>query len=276
MRFSLSLSNWLRNQPRRRSSGRLSANRPAEIFEERKLLSGVTASVTASVTAAETTATPLVTTSVQFLNTNNQPITQVAIGQEFLIQVSVNHTAANVTNHGVLSAYLDVHYNTTSLDILSLQNHFDMLQTGTIDDANGLVDEAGGIALSVPTTSGPQRLITLRAIARSAGATMISTTAGENLVSQIVPIEPIQDVRDRTQFGSATLTVNAAALGQPTIGKATLSGSSLQVEYQVTGGTAAAFDVIVQMQHGTTQTPSGTFRVTDPSLLTSGDRKSVV
>lgn len=263
---SLSLSNWFRNQPRRRSSGRISSHRPVEIFEERKLLSGVTA--TAASTA--TTATPLVTTSVQFLNTNNQPITQVTVGQEFLIQVSVNHTAANVTNQGVLSAYLDVHYDTTALDILSQQNHFDMLQTGTIDDANGLVDEAGGIALSVPTTSGPQRLITLRAIARSTGATTISTSAGENLASQIVPIEPIQDVRDRTQFGSATLTVNGATLGQPTLGTATFSGNSLQVEYQVTGGTAAAFDVIVQMQHGTTRTPCGTFRVTDSNLLTSG------
>jgi|GEM_PF-3727019 len=266
MRRSLSLSNWLRSQPRRRSSGRLSHPQPAETFEDRKLLSGVSATVA----NAATTTTPLVTTSVQFLNTNNQPITQVAVGQEFLIQVSVNHTAANVTNQGVLSAYLDVHFDTTALDILSQQHHFDMLQTGTIDEAQGLVDEAGGIALSVPTTSGPQRLITLRAIARNAGATTVSTSAGENLASQIVPIEPIQDVRDRTQFGSATLTVNSATLGQPTIGKATFSGNALQVEYQVSGGTAAAFDVVVQTQHGSTQTPCGTFRITDPSMLTSG------
>lgn len=157
-------------------------------------------------------------TLISFTSPTGQALSQVAPGQEFRIVISTRdlRPSAMANLQGLAAAYFDVSYDTSLIDVLSLQHAsaYNLAESGTVLDENGLVDEAGGFSSSlvVPYSSSAVAVIELVAVARKAGALHVTASPGQALASQFVFFGVPIDIRNEVRSGAASLTIGGGLM----------------------------------------------------------------
>lgn len=147
------------------SDSTLTTDDPAILDEVLRKLSGNTVEQSSDDSSA-----PQISIDVTITDSEGNEISRVAKGQEFQIHVSARDLRTDVVKPGVFSAYFDLAYESEFIDVLSVQHHSELRASGTIQDATGLIDEAGAINPAFlnddPAVSGaPFRILTLNAVA---------------------------------------------------------------------------------------------------------------
>ncbi|MFK8114500.1 MAG: Ig-like domain-containing protein [Rubripirellula sp.] len=130
----------------------------------------------------------------------NTPISNVQVGDDFLVRVSVDDIRAIANPEGVASAFLDLLYTDELVSTLNTDNNPDfpfdisfgglfsggsVLQRGNADTP-GLVDEVGGVQsiTNQQSHSGPVELFTLRMRAVSPGVAVFAADPADGVVSE--------------------------------------------------------------------------------------------
>ena len=125
-------------------------------------------------------------------------------GQEFRIYGLARDLRTTGEDVGVFSAYADVEYDTTLIDVTGITHHEDFSNSidGTILEGEGLVDEVGGTdGLSQPDDREPQEVFYLSATAVEAGSLQVESNAGEDAGSENTLFGLDVDVREGTRWG---------------------------------------------------------------------------
>ncbi|QEF96411.1 Calx-beta domain protein [Stieleria maiorica] len=97
-------------------------------------------------------------------------IDSIPVGESYFVEVWVQDRSGQIG--GIAGGRIDIQYTTDLLDALQLTNEsFDVLQSGEIDDAAGLIDDFGGGTLIQQQALAPQwaRLGYVEVVATSAG-----------------------------------------------------------------------------------------------------------
>ena len=131
-------------------------------------------------------------------------------GQEFRIYGLARDLRTTGEDVGVFSAYADVEYDTTLIDVTGITHHEDFSNStdGTILEGEGLVDEVGGTdGLSQPDARDPQEVFYLSATAVEAGTLQVESNAGEDAGSENTLFGLDVDVRDGTRWGRAEVEI---------------------------------------------------------------------
>ena len=152
----------------------------------------------------------LMAITTTFSDNTGTPISVLQTGQPFRINVLAQDLRATGTQQGVLSAFADVLYDTSLADIDGLVHTFDDFSTGTIDEFNGEVDEAGGLEYGGPTSRQPQLLFYLEATAGAAGTFTVDTRAGQSIFSQNLLVGIDNDLRSQTTYDGNRIQIVAA------------------------------------------------------------------
>lgn len=132
----------------------------------------------------------------------NTPISNIQVGEEFLVRVSVEHIELFANPEGVASAFIDLLYTDELVATLDTDNNpefpFDITFGPLFSGINvlqrassatpGLIDEVGGIQTITQQQehTGPVELFTLRLQAVSPGVAVFSTDPADNVVSETV------------------------------------------------------------------------------------------
>ncbi len=93
--------------------------------------------------------------TVGFADTSNNPVTQLAPGSIFRINVFAQDCRTTGADVGVLSAFVDVVYDTDLINVTNITHAFNDFVTGTVQDGAGLVDEVGGLESTRPANRDP-------------------------------------------------------------------------------------------------------------------------
>lgn len=186
-----------------------------ESLEQRRLLSAV------NLTADDVTASQQSTDgeqqqarfefTVRFTTPDgSQELTQVEVGQQFRIEVSGHDLRDNA--QGIFSAFADVLYDDDRIEVANGSDAITYLRastitSGSVDDANGLVDEAGSLLFA---TGGPAStpLFAIDAVAVAEGIATVTTDAPEVSINQIAlfGLNGV-DLRHEATYGGATLQI---------------------------------------------------------------------
>ena len=145
----------------------------------------------------------LVAYSITFLDTvNRQPITNVRVGDEFFVRVSVEDLRSPSINEGVFSAFLDLLYTDELLSVVTDSSNTDFgfdidfgleFQNAILPtnqgDANtpGLINEIGSVREdTTPQTEpeGPIELFTVRMQAQGAGIAVFNANPADGVTSE--------------------------------------------------------------------------------------------
>jgi large repetitive protein len=132
---------------------------------------------------------PLVEFSIQFVDTNNNAITELTVGQNFKVRLFATDIRDEDAD-GVFSAFLDLLFNSTLVErvgttSITYLNGFDASQSGDFNTA-GVVNEIGaGRSSSTSPGNAPQLFaeITMRTIA--AGQATFTTQAADEVGSEV-------------------------------------------------------------------------------------------
>jgi len=143
--------------------------------------------------------------SVEFTDDAGRVITQVQHHDSFQINIFVRDIRE--VPQGVVSAFVDVSYDTNVIDVTNIVHHHQLGADGRIDDQAGIVDDAGGARLEPSASLEAQLLLSLSATAIKPCEITVQTRAadGADTVSALARLDT--DQRERTVFGQATLTV---------------------------------------------------------------------
>ena len=159
------------------------------------------------------------------VNTNT-PITNVRVGDDFLVRVSVEHIEQVASPRGVASAFLDLLYTDELVATLNTDNNPDfpfdisfgpmfsgngVLQRGN-SQTPGLIDEVGGLQPfnNQQPHGAPVELFTLRMQAISPGvAQFIADPADSNLSETTTIGADVALLVNQLRFGSAELLISA-------------------------------------------------------------------
>ena len=123
---------------------------------------------------------------LQLKNTSGQAISTLSLNQEFDLKIVLNdlRTSGTGTGEGVFSAYMDIVYDSTKVELVGANPiTYDPLfgngQTATTTTA-GLIDEVGAFSsLTVGPGRNPQNFITVRMKAKAAGSALFSINEAE-------------------------------------------------------------------------------------------------
>ena len=152
----------------------------------------------------------LVDVTVTVTDLDGDRLDEIQLGQQFRIDVYAQDLRSIA--QGVTALYADVQFDTSLVDVTDLEHTFGGFISGQLNDAAGLVDEAGGTLFSLPANpDGPQLVFSLLATATELGELTISTDVGEDDLSENTLLGRLEDVRSRTRYGSLTVVIT----GQP-------------------------------------------------------------
>ena len=177
-----------------------------------------TQSVTVQVDSSQILAVRL-----QIVDENGQPVSAVAVGQEFQVNVLVEdlRVADSDTLLGVFAAYVDVNFDTdfaAGTGDIEYGANFPNGQFGTVT-TSGLVDDAGATAGADPLGAGEFLLMSIPMIATRGGTLELTTDAADetplldsllNGLTTPVPEEQIDFGTTSLQIVSETFAIDDA------------------------------------------------------------------
>ncbi len=134
---------------------------------------------------------PRVRMSLQVVNANGTPLTTVAAGQEFKVQILVQDLREGDAAKGVFAAFADLLFDSNIIEPIAnnpISHGSDYTVAPTGDVATGLIDELGGVYKDLfATLNADQRLlaeVTFRA--KTAGNPNLRLDAPDSSVSDIL------------------------------------------------------------------------------------------
>ncbi|MBP0003767.1 MAG: hypothetical protein J7642_08605, partial [Cyanobacteria bacterium SBC] len=181
------------------------------------------------------------------------------IGEQFEVQVRFRDL---VSDQAVASGYADINFDPTLLQVdgITYAPAFNNLQTGTIDNVAGLVDEVGAFDGISPAPD--DLVLTLQMTALAAGATTLTSDEGEALLSQTTIFGNDFDQRSNTLYGSLALDIGTVAVP-------TLSIEDVEVLEGDAGTTPAVFTVT--LSQASTETVTVDYATADDTALAGED-----
>jgi len=244
MKISGFLPELVGKNARRRNRKNVYAQVPVEKYEAKQLMAGVVA------TAAEVVGTDgqdaqqqaPVSLDVVIKDANGNPTSQIDPGDDFLVEVSARDNRENA--QGVFAVYTDVKFDTSLIDVLSVETAPGISNPGTIKEADGLVDDVSQLFFSV-SASGPVSplLFTLRGRATGEGTLAIQTAQAAIGGHQQVALFGLDDdLREQTEYGSATVQIGAPKLTLQQAPSINEDGQSLDVVVNYAGAGVDASD----------------------------------
>ncbi len=153
---------------------------------------------------------PEINITVTFADSNGDAISEIAKDTTFRINVLAKDIRPPVVgeNSGVFSAFADVLYDASLIDVTGIVHVFGNGTNGTIDNGIGEVDEAGGSSgIDPPDNAEPQLVFFLEATANEVGTLVIQTDVGENTGSQNTVLGIDTDRRDFTMYNDASVSI---------------------------------------------------------------------
>lgn len=149
--------------------------------------------------------------TVQLLNTSNNPITTVTVGQVFKVRLIARDLRPS--GNGVGGVYADLNYNSAVVAVeganpITRLNGFENGASG-ITTTLGLIDELGGFRASVPGAE-PIAFVEVTFRATAAGQANFTTDAADTTGKDFVVFGSPQAVtlaKDRIAFGNASLAI---------------------------------------------------------------------
>lgn len=142
----------------------------------------------------------------------------IVTGEKFQLLVSFldirGTPPADFFPQSVFSGYTDITFESRFLSVDSIEYNdtfFSVAQTGSIDNASGLVDEVGAVANSFTALAadavGP--IFTLNLTALAEGTTTIATDVSEDVLSAITLFGEDDDLRGVAKLNELTLEITA-------------------------------------------------------------------
>ena len=151
-----------------------------------------------------------------FDSTNTSAITSASVGQEFVVRIVINdlRTTGDPEGDGVFSAYMDVEYDSTRLELVgaspvTYSSLFGNGRTTPVTTTAGLIDELGAFSsFNVGPGRDPQTLATVRMRVKATGQANISSNPAENPSRGITVFkEDVIVPSSRVIFGTANLVI---------------------------------------------------------------------
>jgi hypothetical protein len=127
-------------------------------------------------------------------------------GESFNLNVYMQDSS---TQSAVYSGFVDLNFDPAFVraDAVRYGVGYDMLQSATIDNASGIVDELGASSASLSAPS--ESLVAIvRMTALQQGSSTISTDAPESRAAQTVTLGAAVDIRNAVQQGALTLSIS--------------------------------------------------------------------
>ena len=226
--------------------------------------------------------------SVELADSSGASVHSLQVGQEFQIRMLADDLREDEHQTSVISAYADLMFDPEMIDISGISHSFGLLPSGTIDTDAGVALGVGGLQVNYGNPAdGPQLVAILTAQATSSGRLAVESRSTQvaGLQNTIYLLDT--DVRDATQYGSATVLVLQSEFprfvdGTLTLSMDDVSTSELSVGSSPDGTVAiyladdllttsiAASDVTTLMALGTSSDDvidlSGVTRAAFPSL----------
>jgi len=187
--------------------------------------------------------------TVQTLDILGQPVSQVNLGDEFFVQVSVSDlrpAGATTLGLGVFSAFIDLLYSDTVSIVgtpeLGPEYNSSFGSTGDLSVA-GIINEIGSpqtvLVGGQPVGAGPEVLFTARFRADTFGQATFTSDPPEDLGNDIQLFDPPIILQpDDVAFGAATLTIVNPGAGTPVANPdayTVAGGQTLTVDTRQTG-----------------------------------------
>ena len=151
-----------------------------------------------------------------FDSTNTNAITSASVGQEFVVRIVLNdlRTTGDPVGDGVFSAYLDVEFDSSRLELVGASpvTYASLFGNGRaipVTTTPGLIDELGAFSsFNVGPGRDPQTLATVRMRVKATGQANISTNQAENASRGITIFkEDVVVPSSRVIFGTANLAI---------------------------------------------------------------------
>lgn len=146
---------------------------------------------------------------VEFTDDGGIVVDSVETGHPFQIRIYGEDLRGAPGTSGVVSAFVDLLYDQSLIEVTGIEHAFDTFTTGRIEQAAGRVEEVGGFAAAGRGADGRQLVFTLTATAVGSGELSVRTDAGEDIPSEIVLADHDDDQRHRTRFGQASLVIES-------------------------------------------------------------------
>ena len=263
------------SRQRRRASYALTAT-PAEFLEQRRLLTGLQngAAGAADFTTAAVEQQPAPAGfEIRFSDGAGQPLSHLAAGDTFHVHVDLRDQRSEPL--GVFSAYTDVEFDASLMDVREIDWHLP-LQNPSGPFERGLIDEAGGITGSFAADGkAVTPVLTMKAVATQAGLLTVSTNAPDAPFSQVVLFGLSHDLRHDVEYAQAELPIHSAT--EPLqLNGAVLNGSQLVLNYDVSASSMDPFDAVLMLEEGGVTTELADFTIDSDVDLTHGSHQIVV
>ena len=151
--------------------------------------------------------------SLEFTDRAGAPLTSLQVGQEFLINIYAQDLRDQGNAMGVISAFTDVSYDTSLIDVTGIVHAFDTYTSGIVNESNGKVDAVGGLKLNASGQSNrdPQLVFSLQAVAAGEGLLTVTTDSPETELFQNTMFGDDTDVRSQTSFGIESIQIDASS-----------------------------------------------------------------
>ncbi|MDA1017739.1 MAG: S8 family serine peptidase, partial [Planctomycetota bacterium] len=130
----------------------------------------------------------------------------VTLGQQFRVNLYATDLRTSGAA-GVLASFADVIYSTGVADVQEIVHVFDDFRTGSVDDAQGLVDEIGGLELTQPSNRAPQLVAYLIVTPTDSGTFQVTLDAGDSVFSENQLFGMDSDVRGLTRYSGGSLEI---------------------------------------------------------------------
>ena len=181
-----------------------------------------TTTVTVNINAPVDPGGDLVAIRLEAKSTDGSPITTIAAGQSFFVDVLLNDLRSEADRQGVFAAYLDVVFDTDLADFngdIQFGDYFVNQQNPVDGDLANLPgpedDDIGAFGgFDPPTEVSNQLLMTIPMVAKAAGVLDITTNGPDNARFREILLFPSgsPNVTDeRVDFGSLSLTITDGA-----------------------------------------------------------------
>ncbi len=179
-----------------------------------------TTTVTFNVSGGDGTTTDgdLVGFRLETVDLSDNPISSVAVGEFFNLNVYVDDLRPSSTAEGIFAAFLDVNFDDALADVegaITFAPYFNFFQNPPNGDFSLLSPEDNDLGGSTRESSGiPEErlLMTLPFQANSAGVLEFTTDGPDNLPSREILLWPASAenvTNDRVDFGTATITITS-------------------------------------------------------------------
>jgi cyclophilin family peptidyl-prolyl cis-trans isomerase len=167
----------------------------------------------AQVMAINVADTQLIKVDLQPFSLDGSPLSSLALNQEFNLRVVIQDLRAIPTGGGVFSAYMDLLYDPSKIELVGTSPVIfsDLYGNGQTADTStpGIIDEVGAFSSLTrgPGTS-PQTIFAVSMRAKSAGPAFFSTNAAENTGRRFSVFGQDNAVADeRVGFGTRTVNI---------------------------------------------------------------------